>query len=90
MDKTIAHKGKSIFQQILEDKRAIRQCIQSGGDIKKIAQERGIKFATPIWNNKGERMELFLYNEEGVLKIKLGADYADYTDLYFKFILEKV
>ena len=43
-----SHKGKSIFQQILEDKRAIRQCIQSGGDIKKIAQERGIKFATPI------------------------------------------
>ncbi len=35
-------------------------------------------------------MELFLYNEEGVLKIKLGADYADYTDLYFKFIPEKV
>ena len=48
MDKTIAHKRKSVFQQILEDKRAIRQCIQSGGDIKKIAQERGIKFATPI------------------------------------------
>ena len=23
---------------------------------------------------------------EGVAKIKLGADYADYTDLYFKFI----
>ena len=23
---------------------------------------------------------------EGVSKIKLGADYADYTDLYFKFI----
>ena len=27
---------------------------------------------------------------EGVSKIKLGADYADYTDLYFKFIPEKV
>ena len=24
--------------------------------------------------------------KEGVSKIKLGADYADYTDLYFKFI----
>lgn len=48
MDKTIAHKGKSIFQQILEDKRAIRQCIQTGGDIKQVAKERGIKFAMPL------------------------------------------
>lgn len=48
MNKTNVHKGKSVFQKILEDKRAIRQCIQTGGDIKKIAQERGIKFATPI------------------------------------------
>ncbi len=26
------------------------------------------------------------YKHEGVSKIKLGADYADYTDLYLKFI----
>lgn len=41
-------KAKSIFQQVLEDKRAIRQCIQKKGDIKLIAKERGIKFATPL------------------------------------------
>ena len=29
---------------------------------------------------------LFRAVVEGVSKIKLGADYADYTDLYFKFI----
>ena len=48
MDKAIAHKGKSIFQQILEDKRAIRQCIQTDGAIKQVAKERGIKFAMPL------------------------------------------
>ena len=44
----MVHKGKSIFQQILEDKRAISQCIQTGGDIKQVAKERGIKFAMPL------------------------------------------
>lgn len=29
MDKKVVHKDKSIFLQILEDKRAIHQCIQS-------------------------------------------------------------
>lgn len=48
MNKTVVHKSQSIFQRILEDKRIIRQCIQTGGDVKKVAQERGIKFATPI------------------------------------------
>lgn len=48
MDKKTVHKSKSIFQQVLEDKRAIRQCIQNSGDIKKLAQERGIKFAMPL------------------------------------------
>ena len=37
----------SVFQKILEDKR-IRECIQKGGDIKEIARQRGIKFATPL------------------------------------------
>lgn len=41
-------KPVSVFQRILEDKRIIRECIQKGGDIKKIAQQRGIKFATPL------------------------------------------
>ena len=48
MDRKIVHKGKSIFKQVLEDKRAIRQCIQTVGDIKELAKERGIKFAMPL------------------------------------------
>ena len=48
MEKNNEHKRKSVFQRILEDKRAIRQCIQKKEDIKKIAKERGIKFATPL------------------------------------------
>ena len=48
MNKKVVHKGKSVFQQVLEDKRAIRHCIQTVGDIKKLAKERGIKFATPL------------------------------------------
>ena len=35
MDKIVVHKGKSIFQQVLEDKRAIRQCIQKGETLSK-------------------------------------------------------
>ena len=38
----------SVFQKILEDKRIIRERIQKGGDIKEIARQRGIKFATPL------------------------------------------
>ena len=48
MNKSAEHKQISGFQKILEDKKAIRKCIQSRGDIKKIAIERGIKFATPL------------------------------------------
>ncbi len=40
--------SKGIFQRMLEDKRAIRRCIQQGGDLKVLAKERGIKFATPL------------------------------------------
>ncbi len=36
------------FRKVLEDKKAIKKCIQEGGDLKKIAKERGIKFATPV------------------------------------------
>lgn len=48
MTKGIEHKKKTIFQRILEDKMAIRKCVQEKGDIKKIAKERGIKFVTPL------------------------------------------
>ena len=34
--------------KLLEDKRAIRECIQKNGDLKKLAKERDIKFATPV------------------------------------------
>ena len=44
----------SVFQKILEDKRIIRECIQKGGDIKEIARQRGIKFATPLRYSRGK------------------------------------
>ena len=50
----------SVFQKILEDKRIIRECIQKGGDIKEIARQRGIKFATPLWYSRGKWLELFI------------------------------
>ena len=62
MSKSIEHKKKSVFLRILEDKRAIRKCVQEGGDVKKLAKERGIKFLTPLWNYRRKWMELFLYN----------------------------
>lgn len=51
MDKKDVIKEKAnIFQRMLEDKRAIRHCIQKGEDLKKLAEQRGIKFATPLWD----------------------------------------
>lgn len=46
--KTQEKKKLHIFQKIVEDKRAIRECIQTNGDLKKLAKKRGIKFATPV------------------------------------------
>ncbi|MDE7073672.1 MAG: hypothetical protein K2O69_01245 [Odoribacter sp.] len=46
--KTQEKKKVNIFQKIMEDKRAIRECIQTNGDLKKLAKKRDIKFATPI------------------------------------------
>ena len=40
---------KSFLQKLLEDKRAIRECIQKNGDLKKLAKDRDIKFATPVY-----------------------------------------
>lgn len=48
MNKDIKNKNTPFFQKILGDKRAIRKCIQEGGDVKKLAKERSIKFATPL------------------------------------------
>ncbi|MBO6118499.1 MAG: hypothetical protein J6P44_08165 [Bacteroidales bacterium] len=41
-------KKDNFFLKLLEDKKAIRECIQNGGDIVKTAKERGIKLATPL------------------------------------------
>ena len=41
-------KARNFFKKAVEDKRAINECIRKGGDLKQIAFERGIKFATPI------------------------------------------
>jgi hypothetical protein len=48
MDTKKNEKKKSIFQRMLEDKAAIRNCIQNGGNLKNLAEERGIKFSTPL------------------------------------------
>ncbi len=48
MNSIVKNNKTSIFQKVLEDKRAIRDCIQKGENLKKVAQERGIKFATPL------------------------------------------
>ena len=48
MKKCTVHKQIPIFQRMLEDKNVICKCIQGKGDIKQIAKERGIKFATPL------------------------------------------
>lgn len=48
MDKNKKNKGQSIFQRVLEDKREIRRCILEKGDVKQVAQKRGIRFATPL------------------------------------------
>lgn len=41
-------KNMNIFQRIMEDKKAITECIRNKGDLKSLQHERGIKFATPI------------------------------------------
>ena len=41
-------KQQNIFRRMLEDKRAIRECIRKGVDLNKLAKDRGIKFAKPL------------------------------------------
>lgn len=38
----------NIFQRMLDDKRAIRECIANRGNLEQLAHERNIKFATPV------------------------------------------
>ena len=46
--KTKKPKRKSVFLKMIEDKRAISECIRMGGDLNKQAKERGLKFAKPL------------------------------------------
>lgn len=46
--KNVIKEEANIFQRMLEDKRAIRRCIQNGEDLTKLAKQCGIKFATPL------------------------------------------
>lgn len=46
--KNVIKDKANIFQRMLEDKRAIRRCIQRGEDLDKLAKQRGIKFVTPL------------------------------------------
>ena len=41
-------KKQNVFLRILEDKKAVKECLQSKGDMSKLAKERGIKFVTPL------------------------------------------
>ena len=34
--------------KLIEDHQAINKCIREGGDLNKLKEERGIKFAIPI------------------------------------------
>ena len=40
--------NKNFFIKLLEDKEAIRECIQNGSDVNKTAEEHGIKLSTPL------------------------------------------
>lgn len=38
----------SIFQKMIEDKKAVSKCVKQKGNLSKLAKERGIKFSTPL------------------------------------------
>ena len=38
----------NIFRRILDDKKAIRECIANHGNLKQLADERHIQFAAPL------------------------------------------
>ena len=46
--KTKKPEKKSVFLKLIEDKKAISECIRVGGDLSKLAKERGLKFAKPL------------------------------------------
>lgn len=46
--KSTAKKNLNLLEKMMEDKKAIQKCIREGGDLKKIAKKRNVKFATPL------------------------------------------
>ena len=46
--KPTAKKTVNILEKMLEDKKAIQKCIRQGGDLKKLAQKRHVRFVTPL------------------------------------------
>lgn len=46
--KPTAKKSVNILEKMLEDKKAIQKCIRQGGDLKKLAQKRHVRFVTPL------------------------------------------
>jgi hypothetical protein len=48
MEENKDRKRKSLILKLIEDKKAISECIRKGGDLNKLAEERGLKFAKPL------------------------------------------
>jgi hypothetical protein len=48
MEENKNKKQKSPILKLIEDQRAISECIRKGGDLNKLAEERGLKFAKPV------------------------------------------
>ena len=46
--KTTKTKTPNVLEKMIENQKAIHKCIREGGDLKKIAKDRNIRFATPI------------------------------------------
>ena len=40
--------AKAFFQKIIDDKNAMIDCIENGGDMKTLIKNRGIEIAKPI------------------------------------------
>ena len=41
-------KRKSRLLKLIDDKKAIGACIREGGNLKQLAEQRGLQFAKPI------------------------------------------
>jgi hypothetical protein len=40
--------AKAFFQKIIDDKNAMIDCIENGGDMKTLIKNRGIEIAKPV------------------------------------------